>query len=392
MYELFQMGGDIFSNLLWLFILLIFFNFYPRLMVAQLLWKLEKSVVFLESLANQAKNIVMKKLEKKSRREIKEKIDSFMEFFSIEPVSLDPFGIIKKIEHISNLSEEKFKVFVEEIGRNLNKEEKANLMMGLSGAISIYQLAKIVKHYVELVRKTKNLQLGMILEMQLPIIEKISKALLNGTEAFVQGWPIGDSVGSMVAAKMIENARVKETEEDVVIARKKIEGKEVIIIKAKGPGGRLGKLGRAVEKIVKREKISKIITVDAALKLEGEKTGKVAEGVGVAIGGIGVDRAYIENIATQKKIPLDSIVIKMSQEEAFQPITEPILKAVPLAIEAVKRSIKNSKGKVILVGVGNTCGVGNDKKSAEQAEMQARKVLKMKAKEEKKKKSFLDWF
>ncbi|MEM5836646.1 MAG: DUF1512 family protein [Candidatus Aenigmatarchaeota archaeon] len=386
------MGGDIFSNLLWLFILLIFFNFYPRLMVAQLLWKLEKSVVFLESLANQAKNIVMKKLEKKSRREIKEKIDSFMEFFSIEPVSLDPFGIIKKIEHISNLSEEKFKVFVEEIGRNLNKEEKANLMMGLSGAISIYQLAKIVKHYVELVRKTKNLQLGMILEMQLPIIEKISKALLNGTEAFVQGWPIGDSVGSMVAAKMIENARVKETEEDVVIARKKIEGKEVIIIKAKGPGGRLGKLGRAVEKIVKREKISKIITVDAALKLEGEKTGKVAEGVGVAIGGIGVDRAYIENIATQKKIPLDSIVIKMSQEEAFQPITEPILKAVPLAIEAVKRSIKNSKGKVILVGVGNTCGVGNDKKSAEQAEMQARKVLKMKAKEEKKKKSFLDWF
>ncbi|MEM5870310.1 MAG: DUF1512 family protein, partial [Candidatus Aenigmatarchaeota archaeon] len=309
-------------------------------MVAQLLWKLEKSVVFLESLANQAKNIVMKKLEKKSRREIKEKIDSFMEFFSIEPVSLDPFGIIKKIEHISNLSEEKFKVFVEEIGRNLNKEEKANLMMGLSGAISIYQLAKIVKHYVELVRKTKNLQLGMILEMQLPIIEKISKALLNGTEAFVQGWPIGDSVGSMVAAKMIENTRVKETEEDVVIARKKIEGKEVIIIKAKGPGGRLGKLGRAVEKIVKREKISKIITVDAALKLEGEKTGKVAEGVGVAIGGIGVDRAYIENIATQKKIPLDSIVIKMSQEEAFQPITEPILKAVPLAIEAVKRSIK----------------------------------------------------
>lgn len=393
MYKLFQMGGDIISNILWLLVLLIFFNFYPKLMVAQLLWKLEKSVTFLEDLTTQAKNMVAKKLEKKPRKEIREKIDNFMEFFAIEPVSLDPFGIIKKIEHISNLSENKFKVFVEEIGGRLNKEEKANLMMGLSGAISLYQLAKIVRHYVELVRKTKNLQLGMVLEMQLPFIEKISKALLHGTEAFVNGWPIGDSVGCMVAAKMIGDTKVKETEDDVVIAKKKIEGREVIIVKAKGPGGRLGKLGKSVEKIVKRQKVAKIITVDAAAKLEGEKTGKIAEGVGVAIGGIGVDRAYIENLATQKNIPLDSIVIKMSQEEAFQPITEPILKAIPFAVEAVKRSIKNSKGRVLLVGVGNTCGVGNNEKAVEESEKQIRKVLKMlEQREKERKKGFWDWF
>jgi hypothetical protein len=181
-------------------------------------------------------------------------------------------------------------------------------------------------------------------------------------------------------------------EEDVVFTEKKIKGKNVIIMKAKGPGGRVGKLGRAVEKLLKKRKVNKIITIDAAAKLEGEKTGKVAEGVGVAIGGIGVDRAYIENLATKKNIPLDSIVIKMSQEEAIQPIPESVLKAVPLALQAVERAIENSKGRVLVVGVGNTCGVGNDAKSVENAEIEAKKVLKMlKKREEEEKKSFWDW-
>jgi len=362
-------------------------------MVSQLLWKLEKSATMLENLTTKAKNIVMKKIPKRNGKNLKEKIDNFLEFFMIEPVSLDPYGIIKKLEHISNLSEEKFKVFVKSIAPSLNKEEQANLMMGLSGAISLNQLAKIVRHYVEVVRKTKNLQLGMVLEMQLPLIERISKALLQGTEALTNGWPIGDGVGCMIAAKLIGNSKVREMEEDVVVVEKKIKGKKVIIMKAKGPGGRLGKLGRAVEKLVKKRKIDKIITIDAAAKLEGEKTGKVAEGVGVAIGGIGVDRAYIEELATKKKIPLDSIVIKMSQEEAIQPMPEAVLKAVPIAVEAVERSIENSSGRILVVGVGNTCGVGNNAKSVEKAITEAKKVLKLlKKRREEEKKGFWNWF
>ena len=58
---------------------------------------------------------------------------------------------------------------------------------------------------------------------------------------------------------------------------------------------------------ITEKKIAKIITIDAAAKLEGERTGTIAEGVGVALGGIGVDRTYIENVAVKRKIPLDSI-------------------------------------------------------------------------------------
>lgn len=390
--KLLQFGGDLWGNIIWLIILLIFFNFYPRIMVSQLLWKLEKATFMLENLTNQAKNIVIKKISKRPEKSLKEKINDFLDFFMIEPVSLDPYGIIKKLEHISNLSEEKFRSFVKDVASKLNKEEQANLVMGLSGAIALNQLTKLVRHYVEIVRKTKNLQLAMVLEMQLPLIERISKSLLKGTEALTNGWPIGDSVGPLVAAKLIGNSKVREMEEEVVIAEKKIKGKQVIIMKAKGPGGRLGKLGKAVEKIVKKKKITKIITIDAAAKLEGEKTGKIAEGVGVAIGGIGVDRAYIEELATKKKIPLDSIVIKMSQEEAIQPIPEEVLKAVSIVVETVERNIEKSKGKILVVGVGNTCGVGNDARSADKAIVEAKKVLKMiKKREEEKKKKFWDW-
>lgn len=386
-----------FWNIIYFFLFMIFIFLYPRLLVSQMVYRLEQSAKMLESLTQKGKMFVLKKVSKRPSRELKKKINNFLEFFVLEPVSLDPFGIIKKFEHLINLSEKRMKEFVKSIAPKFKSEERANIMMGLSGAIALNQIAKVVRHYVELIKKTKNLQLALLLQMQLPLIERISKALVKGTEAFTKGWPIGDTIGALVVANLIEG-KTKEIEEDTLLAKGRIKGREVYLIKAKGPGGRLGKLGRAVEKIVKKEKIAKIITIDAKAKLEGERTGSVAEGIGVAIGGIGVDRAYIEEIATKKKIPLDSIVIKMSSEESIMPMKKEILFSIPEVIERVKYSIENTKrkGKIIVVGVGNSCGVGNNRKEAKKAEEKIKKIIKImkkREKEEKKarRKGILDW-
>lgn len=392
---LYQFGGDMWGNIVWFILFMVMIFFYPRLMIYQMLWKLEQSAVMIERLTSDAKKIVIKKISKKPSKELKEAVSNFLEFFMIEPVSLDPFGIMKKIEHVVNLQEKRFKYFAKDVAPKLDPEEQANLIMGLSGAISLNQIAKIVRHFVETIRKTKNLQLGMILQMQLPMIERISKALLSGTEALSNGWPIGDSTGALIGAHLIGNSKAKEVEEETLLARKRIKGRTVFIVKAKGPGGRLGKLGKVVENLVRRNNISKIITVDAAAKLEGEKTGSIAEGIGVAIGGIGVDRVYIENISTKKEIPLDSYVIKMSQEEAIQPIEKEVLFAVPKVVKMVEENIKNSRGKIIVVGVGNTTGVGNDGKDAQKSEKlinDVLKIMKKRKKEEKEKKSGWSWF
>ena len=382
--------GDIFSWIFWLLFLFILSFFGPRIMLSQYLMRIEGTVYLLERRSAKGKNFVLRRISKSPNFELIRKISSFLDFFVIEPVSLDPSGIIEKLEHVINLSDERIKSFVREIAPNLDSEEQMNLCMGLSAAISLHQLAKLLRHYLELIKKTKNLQLALLVQMQLPLIDRISKALVNGTEALVNGWPIGDSIGPLVVGGLIGNSKCREKNE-TVICRKKIKGKKVILIKAKGPGGRVGKIGRVVEEILKKEKIAKIITIDAAVKLEGERTGSIAEGIGVAIGGIGVDRAFIERIAVKKKIPLESIVIKMSNEEAIQPMKKEILNAEKKVVKAIEEILERSKGKIMIIGVGNTCGIGNSKKEVEDAKKKIEKVIRIVKRREKIEKEKRKW-
>ena len=371
-------GSDSITNLLLIvFFFGVFPLLYPRLQLMQAIFKFEQISRTLDNYTAQAKKIVARKISKNPSPEVREKINNFMEFYVIEPVALDPYGIVKKVEHLVNLSDKRFKYFVENVAPQMDSENQANLMMGLTGAISLNQITKIVRHFSELVKKTRNWQLGQILLFQIALVERIAKSLLTGTESLTNGWPIGDSIGAFVIANLVENERLEEIEEDTMLARKKIKGRDVFLIKAKGPGGRLGRLGKAVEKIAKTGNLAKIITIDAAAKLEGEKTGSVAEGVGVAIGGPGVDRTYIENLATKLEIPLDSIIVKMSGEEAIEPIRKEVIETVAKVIQMVEANVERTreKGKIIIVGVGNTGGVGNNKKAARESEEQAKKVL-----------------
>ena len=378
-------------NLIYLAAMFLFFYFYQRLMVQSVLFKLEKSAQLLENMSEKAKKTVLKKISKKPDSKLKRSVNRFLEFFVISPVSLDPYGVVKKLEHLVDLEKDRFKYFVNQVAPKLDSERQANTMMGLSGAISLYMLSKLVRHFVELIKKTKSLNLAMLLQMQLPLIERLASALLHGTEALANGWPVGDTIGAYTAAALINNSKIIEADDETVVCRKKYKKRDVIIVKAKGPGGRTGNPGRVVEKIVRKGNIAKIITIDAALKLEGEKTGTIAEGVGVAIGGVGVEKTYIENIAVKKNLPLDSVIIKMSQEEAITPMKKEILNSVPMVTQALDAAIDRTKekGKIIVVGVGNTSGVGNNKKDVEEAKgVIKQNIRKIEALAKKRKKRF----
>ena len=334
---------------------------------------------------------VLKKISKKSDKKLKNSVKNFLEFFVISPVDIDPYGIMRKLEHLINLEKERFNYFVDQVAPKFDSETKANLTMGLSAAMSLYQIAKVLRHFVELIKKTKSINLAMMLQMQLPLIEIIAKALLRGTEALTNGWPIGDTIGAYVAADLTGDSKVVEADDETVIARKKYKNRDLIIIKAKGPGGRTGNPGKILDEVCKKEKVAKIITIDAALKLEGEKTGSIAEGVGVAIGGIGVDKSYVEEVAIKKKLPLDTIIIKMSQEEAITPMKRAIFDSLPKVMNALNETIERTteKGKIIVVGVGNTSGIGNNRKDIEKNnKMIKENIKKMKAMEKKRRRRF----
>jgi hypothetical protein len=80
----------------------------------------------------------------------------------------------------------------------------------------------------------------------------------------------------------------------------------------------------------------------------------------------------------------------MSSEEAIMPMKREILNATDKVCELVKENIARTKGDgvIIVVGVGNSCGVGNDERAAEEAVAKIKKVLKVIKRREEKKKKF----
>ncbi|MGF7118057.1 DUF1512 family protein [Methanobacterium oryzae] len=345
------------------FILLIFL--LPYVLRIRLISGISKTVMELDNMVTESKEILIKLSKEKGKPVLDptETIEGFMEFFVVPPVALDPNGIVKKFEKILDLSEDRFKQMVKEVAPLAEEETKANIVMTLKATLGINEVAKQVKHNLELARKTGNFQILLMLQMSLPLIMRIVRAQFEGTKAFSEGKPIGDGLGPIVAGMLLKDYKTEYTSlmEDMYVTKKKMDEHNLIIARARGPGARVGKVGKVVKSLIEKENIDKIITVDAAVKLEGEETGKVARGIGVVIGGLGVDKWTIEEEIVKKDIDIDAIIVKMSPEEAISPMNEKIVNAAEEALEMVKRLILNSEENtnILVVGVGNSCGIPN---------------------------------
>ncbi|MGZ7047305.1 MAG: DUF1512 family protein [Methanobacterium sp.] len=345
------------------FIFLIFL--IPYILRIRVISGITKSTLELENMVSESKNILIKLSEEKGKPVLdhSQAINDFMEFFIIPPVSLDPYGIVNKFEKILDLSEDRFKQMVKVIAPMADEETKANIVMTLKATLGINSVARQVRHNLELSKKTGNLQLLLSLRMSLPLIMRIVKAQYESVKAFSEGKPIGDGLGPLVAGMLMTDYKTEETKktEDMYVVYKNMDGRELIIARAEGPGARVGKVGKVVRSIIENGNIHKIITVDAAVKLEGEESGKVAQGIGVVIGGLGVDKWVIEEEIVKRDLDIDAIIVKMSPEEAISPMNQKIADSAKSALDVVNRSIENSPGDVniLVVGVGNSCGIKN---------------------------------
>jgi hypothetical protein len=384
-----QFGGDLVSTIIWLVLFVIMIIFGPRLMTMQTILQLEKEAAELEGMADKSKNYIIKALSKKHNSKLRENVSNFMEFFAINPVSTDPYGVIKKIDHIIKNSDQRFRYFVNQVAPDFSEVKKRDIKNALEGAMLTNQIAKIVRHYLELIKKYKMYQMAMIIQMQIPLIARMAKAAMHATHAFVDGIPIGDGIGSLTAVNLMKGKPKLFKEEEFALVETNFAGRKVFVSKAEGPGASTGFPGKFLIKFTKDKKIDKIITIDAASKLEGEKTGTIAEGVGVAIGGSGVDRYEIEEIAVKRNIPLDAVAIKLSEEDALESIKKDVLDSVPKAIEAVKKAVlrSNKNEKILIMGIGNTCGIGNDFNSVAKVEEKIKNHIKKT--EEKKKEGII---
>jgi len=317
----------------------------------------------LEEMVTESKKILVDTSQKKGNpsQDPQESVENFMQFFVIPPVNMDPAGIVKKFDQILELGEERFHEMVNIIAPDADSEIQSNIIMALKATIGLNGVAKLVRHNLELSRKTGNLQLLLSLQMNLPIILRLIKSQFESVKSFSEGKPIGDGLGPLVASLMMQGYENKNLDEidDMIMLQREFQDRNLTIIRAKGPGARIGKVGKISSMLIDKNKIDRIISIDAAIKLEGEKTGTVAEGIGVVIGGPGMDKWFIEEKSISRGLKMDAIIVKMSPEEAISPMTKNIRDSSQKALKTLENSIKRSPegSRILIIGVGNSCGI-----------------------------------
>ncbi|WP_070807819.1 DUF1512 domain-containing protein [Pyrodictium occultum] len=334
------------------------------------IWRsqIESRLRILAGYRDKAREEARKKLEKLGSKDPDAVLNTVMDYFVIEPVSIEPTDITKRLERILRTEEERIEeVISRSLPREVDDAEKKNVATLLVIANALNMLYKYLRHILLLGVKTRNAMLVAQLWMLLPLYMRIAKAYYDAVGVVSKGVPIGDAAGPLAAYKLMRMLEVesepREVTKDTVYSVHRYEDRRVVIVKARGPGSTVGRPGEAVEKIVSEElqgNVAAIITVDAALKLEGEETGSIAEGTGVAMGDPGPEKIRIERIAVAHGAPLYAIAIKMGLEEAITAIKKEVVDGVEKAVERVKQLILEATrpgDTVIVVGVGNTLGV-----------------------------------
>jgi hypothetical protein len=325
-------------------------------------WRDESTQTLLSNFKDFAK-------DKETDKDLRLKLEDFMTFITISPVDLDPYGIVPKFDHIIDVRDNRYEEEVAKLAPKADETKRQNLENLLEATMAVDYVYRLVKHYLILGKKSKSALLLMQIAMQLTLIMAMAKSYYNAVRAFSEGSPIGDALGPMVVGSLVRDINGSNEVEPVDIAKHTIyqefefERRTVFVVRAKGPGGTVGKPGTAIKKLIEQhgDTVSRIIMIDAGLKLEGEKSGSVAIGVGAAIGGIGVEKFYIEESSTGKTVPIDALICKESLEDAITTMNRSITRSVPEFVNKIKDSIRERTeegSKVIVAGIGNTIGIG----------------------------------
>jgi hypothetical protein len=352
-------------NILFYVIFIVFIFYGQRIQMYVMLREVEVSLYKLKFIKEEGRKIAVETIKEigKPQADPTDKVDRFLEYFTIGPQNLDPAGVVWKLEHILDVRDTRFKDEVKSMAPASDEIQVNNLENTLEAASALNFIYKIIRHYYLLGKKTLSLYVIMQIQMILPLVMREAEAYASALNAFAYGQPIGDGAGALVAAKLMHGYETRKVAKDCVVATVPYEGRTAFVIKAEGPGGNVGKPGDAIKAVIEENegKIATVIMIDAALKLEGEELGEVAEGVGAAIGGPGVDQYKIEDSLLKYHISINAVVIKEDIGDAVSPLRKEVFDSTDKVLERVKQVVveKTKEGdKVIIAGIGNTIGIG----------------------------------
>jgi len=362
--EFFGMGDDSnpFMMLIWMLPIILFVFYGQRIQLIITSRDIKKSMSELEQFRNDSRDELINYIKQKlsPNGDPTQKLDRFFDYFTIMPVDIDPNGIIPKIHNLVRSREDTTRKQVKSMFTEISTLEVTKVQNLLEIVTTLQLLHRIVRHFFLTAKKQNNYPLILPLQMMLPFIMEQAEALKDAVPAFKQGQPIGDGIGPLVVGEMMLDTKKQKAEFETVYSESEFNDRKLILLKAEGPYATVGRPGEATESLVEKFKPNIIIMIDAALKLEGEDTGDVAQGFGAAIGGVGTDRFKIEAIATKHDIPIFAIVVRQSVKDAITLMKKEISDQTEKVRNQVYEMItdnSNPNETVLVIGVGNTLGV-----------------------------------
>jgi len=362
--EFFGTGGDSnpFMMLIWFLPIILFVFYGQRIQLIITSRDIKKKMSDLEQFRNDSRNELINYVKQKltTNGDPIQKLDRFFDYFTIMPVDIDPNGIIPKIHHLVRSREDTTRKQVKSMFSEISTLEITKVQNLLEIVTTLQLLHKIVRHLFLTAKKQNNYPLILPLQMMLPFIMEQAEALKDAIPAFKQAQPIGDGIGPLVVGGMMLNTKKQKAEFETVYSESEFNGRKLILLKAEGPYATVGRPGEATESLIEKLKPNIIIMVDAALKLEGEDTGSIAQGFGAAIGGIGTDRFKIEAVAAKYNIPILALVVRQSVKDAITLMNKEISDQTENVRSQVYEMItdnSNPNQTVLVIGVGNTMGV-----------------------------------
>ncbi len=362
--QLFGFGDD--SNplmmLIWILPIILFIFYGQRIQLQVTSGEIKKAIKKLDGYRIEARTELLDYVKKNMnpKEDPTKKIDQFLEYFTIMPVDMDPNGIVEKVKHTLRAREDYSRNHVKSLSPETDDIKLSRVLTLLEIASSLHMIHKIINHMFLTAKKQNNYPLILPLQMILPFIMEQAEAMKEAIPVFKTGQPVGDGIGPMVVGKMMLNSPKETISFQTSLAKTTFENRNLYLLKAEGPGSTVGRPADALQLIVSKNQIDAVIMIDAALKMEGEDSASVARGFGAAIGGIGTEKFHIEAVATEKQIPIFSIVVKQSVKEAITLMTKEIADQADdvrsQVYEMIKENTKEGQS-IVVIGVGNTVGV-----------------------------------
>ena len=291
-------------------------------------------------------------------------LNRIFEFSIIEPVEVEPTDIIKRMDHLLRTAEKTVRGIIKDTLPSLGKHERSLIESSISIVAAINQVYKVMRHYLLLGEKENNFLLIYQLEFLMPQVMRMVNVYHEALDSFMNGRPIGDGIGPLVIYNLAERNTIKSRRvvDDTDIIEIQYKDRRVLLVKAEGPGSNVAHPGAVISKIIEDLKgnIDLVITIDAALKLEGEESGSIMEGVGAAIGDPGPEKIAIERATTKYNITLRALLVKMDLKEAITTMRREIFESVEKVISYIDRMIEEQTkphATILIAGIGNSMGI-----------------------------------